>query len=67
MKECNSRSNAVRCNCSWEPCPRKGVCCECITYHWKNREMPACFFPDAIEKTYDRTFATFVKTWKDKV
>ena len=26
-------TNLARCNCSYEPCSRKGKCCDCIAYH----------------------------------
>ncbi len=55
------KTNIDNCNCSYEPCPRKGKCCECIRYHRDNGELPACFFPDHIEKTYDRSIARFIK------
>ena len=57
--ECKKESNKENCNCTYEPCSRKGVCCECVQYHLKSRELPACFFPDNVEQTYDRTFEKF--------
>lgn len=61
MKECaNKKTNVANCNCSYEPCSRKGTCCECILYHRKNNELPACFFPASAEKTYDRSVRHFV-------
>jgi len=27
-------------------------------------ELPACFFPDDIEKTYDRSVEKFIKTYQ---
>lgn len=59
--ECRSEQNLNHCNCSYEPCPRKGLCCECLRYHLRSRELPACCFPDAAERTYDRSFEHFVK------
>ena len=53
MKECRLDQNLKPCNCSYEPCSRKGRCCECLKYHWDMQEMPACFFPDTVERTYD--------------
>ena len=62
MKTCpNQKQNLASCNCSYEPCPRKGTCCECISYHRRSDELPACFFPPAAEKTYDRSASHFVK------
>ena len=60
--ECNKEHNLQRCNCSYEPCSRKGICCECIAYHRSNKELPACVFPDDVEKTYDRSYRKFIQT-----
>jgi len=60
--ECpNKDKNLKNCNCSYPGCPRKGVCCECIVYHKRMGELPACFFSDEVEKTYDRTYRRFVQ------
>ncbi len=62
MADCkNFESNMARCNCSYEPCSRKGHCCECIAYHQRNGELPACYFPDSVERTYDRSVAALVR------
>lgn len=66
MKECKATKNLQACNCSYEPCSRKGVCCECLAYHWGNKELPACFFPAGVERTYDRSLRRFIATYKDK-
>ena len=58
---CNKERNLEMCNCSYNPCSRKGVCCDCLRYHIRMRELPACFFPDDIERTYDRSFETFAR------
>jgi len=62
--ECKQGENKAKCNCTYEPCDRKGICCECIAYHWRNKELPACFFPDDVEKTYDRSLARFIACYK---
>ncbi len=59
--ECNQEKNLERCNCSYEPCSRKGVCCECIKYHAQMRQLPACVFPDDAERTYDRSYEHFAR------
>jgi hypothetical protein len=61
--ECNNEKNLKGCNCSYEPCSRKGNCCECVAYHRSSEELPACFFPDAVERTYDRSYRKFVQTY----
>jgi len=61
-KDCPSReANLTSCNCTYEPCGRKGICCECIAYHRRAGELPACYFSEAAERTYDRSIAAFVK------
>ena len=60
--DCNIEANKGKCNCTYEPCSRKGKCCECISYHLKMDELPACVFPPDIERTYDRSFERFA-TW----
>ena len=57
----NLTVNMKACNCSYEPCSRKGVCCECLAYHRRNGELPACLFSDDVERTYDRSIERFVR------
>jgi hypothetical protein len=64
--ECKSASNRGSCNCTYEPCSRKGVCCECIQYHKRSGELPACFFTPDVERTYDRSEEAFVRAWAKK-
>jgi len=59
--ECQIEENRANCNCTLEPCPRKGKCCECTSYHWKAGELPACVFPPEVERTYDRSIERFVQ------
>ncbi len=66
MDKCRSDKNLGRCNCSYEPCSRKGVCCECLAYHWSLQELPACLFPDQVERTYDRSLRRFISIYRDK-
>jgi hypothetical protein len=65
MEECTMDKNRQYCNCTYEPCSRKLKCCECLHYHRRNGEMPACFFPPEVEteveKTYDRSIRAFIK------
>jgi len=62
--DCNLKDNKARCNCTYEPCPRKGKCCECIAFHLDMQELPSCAFPEEIERTYDRSFKRFAETVK---
>ena len=57
--ECKSQANKKTCSCTYEPCPRKGVCCDCLAFHLRSRELPACCFPSDVERTYDRSFERF--------
>ena len=64
--ECKSRANKAACTCTYEPCGRKGICCECIRSHLSNNEFPACFFPPEVERTYDRSVETFIRSYQKK-
>ena len=59
--DCKQDENMGRCNCTYEPCARKGICCDCIAYHLRSRELPACCFPDDAERTFDRSFEHFAR------
>jgi hypothetical protein len=59
--ECAVEANRAECTCTYEPCSRKGKCCECIVYHQRSGELPGCFFPPEVERTYNRSIATFVE------
>ena len=65
--ECNLSKNKSSCKCTYGSCSKKGKCCECIKFHWANRELPGCLFPPELEKTYDRSLEAFVNYYKDKV
>lgn len=64
MRGCIVEQNKEQCNCTYEPCSRKGICCECIRYHWRSGELPACVFPEEMEKTYDRSVEAFVRSYR---
>lgn len=53
--------NMERCNCSYDPCSRKGVCCRCLESHLAQRELPGCCFPRDSERTWDRSFQHFAR------
>jgi hypothetical protein len=58
--ECpNLKVNLASCTCTYEPCSRKGKCCECIAYHRKSGDLPGCVFPKEAEATYDRSARKF--------
>ncbi len=59
--ECKKEANLRHCNCTYEPCSRKGICCECIVYHKGLNELPACFFSAEAERTYDRSIGKFIE------
>ena len=63
MAECPRREqNMQYCNCSYPGCSKKGKCCECLHYHRQMGELPACFFPDDVERTYDRSIEAFIRS-----
>lgn len=59
--ECKTSKNMEKCNCTYEPCPRRGNCCECLSYHLESKELPGCCFPDDAERTYNRSFTYFAQ------
>lgn len=61
---CQKEKNLRQCNCSY-PCSKKGICCECIAYHRRSRQLPACYFPHEAEASYDRSFEFFVQLVKE--
>ena len=66
MNECNLQKNKAGCTCTYSSCSRKGACCECLSYHRRSGELPGCLFPKDVEKTYDRSIETFVKTFQER-
>ena len=65
LAECKIEQNKNNCNCTY-PCDKKGICCECLSYHKNRGEVPACFFPDEVERTYDRSIDNFIRVYQKK-
>ncbi len=65
--ECQIETNKIRCTCTYEPCERKGKCCDCLTYHWEQGQLPGCIFPPEVEKTYDRSLKRFIEVYKKRI
>jgi hypothetical protein len=61
--DCKKETNLQRCNCTYEPCSRKGICCQCIAYHKDFGELPACYFDKKDEKFYDRSIKNFINLY----
>ena len=57
--ECKKTQNKSFCPCTFS-CAHKGVCCECVQYHVRLGEFPACFFSAKAEKTGDRSLSMLV-------
>ena len=64
--ECMLDKNKKRCSCIYEPCGRKGKCCECVEYHRRSGELPGCFFPSDAERTYDRSVTCFIAAVQER-
>lgn len=64
--DCKKQDNLDICNCTYGGCSRKGVCCDCIAYHLRSRQLPACAFPDDIERGYDRSFENFARLVEER-
>jgi len=59
--DCKKTQNARSCTCTYNSCSRKGLCCECLSYHLRSQELPGCCFPPDAERTYDRSFEHFAR------
>ncbi|MDO9577389.1 MAG: DUF6485 family protein [Candidatus Cloacimonadales bacterium] len=59
----NQKRNVGNCNCTYS-CGKKGICCECISYHRNMNQLPACYFPKDAEKTYDRSISYFLELFQ---
>lgn len=64
--DCKQERNVARCTCTYEPCPRKGLCCECIAYHLRHDELPGCVFPPEAERTYNRSKRYFAQIYSKR-
>ncbi|HHS50785.1 MAG TPA: hypothetical protein ENN07_06685 [candidate division Zixibacteria bacterium] len=61
MSDCPKiQENLQMCNCTY-PCPRKGKCCECLAYHRRSGELPACYFTAEQERTYNRSVEFYMR------
>nr|WP_245587793.1 DUF6485 family protein [Desulfovibrio inopinatus] len=49
------------CTCTYDACNKTGLCCQCIQYHLRSRQLPGCCFSKDAEKTYDRSFEHFAR------
>jgi len=62
MIDCvNKQKNLRGCPCTYDGCPRKGLCCECLAYHLSRNELPGCCFSEEAEAGYDRSFKKFAE------
>ncbi|MBP5092705.1 MAG: cytosolic protein [Abditibacteriota bacterium] len=61
---CERQEKGKKCPCTYGGCPRHGKCCECLEYHLKYHQLPACCFPPEVERTYDRSFDAFINCRK---
>jgi hypothetical protein len=59
--ECKKEKNRKDCTCTYDPCSRKGTCCDCLASHLRRRELPGCCFSREAERTYDRSFEHFAR------
>ena len=56
-------NSTMKCPCTYS-CGKRGKCCECVAYHRRSGEFPACFFSEKAERSYDRSFAALVRDRK---
>lgn len=52
---CPNRTEILKfCTCTYD-CRKRGVCCECVSYHRSKGQIPGCFFSTRGEATWDRS------------
>jgi len=59
--ECQKEKNLKTCRCTYTACPNHGNCCACVRSHRDKGEIPGCFFTEAGEKTWDRSWRNLTK------
>ncbi|WP_438313778.1 DUF6485 family protein [Candidatus Caldatribacterium sp. SIUC1] len=64
MPECHLKENLAQCTCTYLSCAKRGKCCECVAYHRAHGEIPGCFFPPDVERTYDRSIRRFIAAYQ---
>lgn len=57
---CKQDQNFNNCPCTFIGCRRRGICCLCLKHHRDQNELPACYFSEEAEKTYDRSIENFL-------
>ena len=57
--------NLKDCTCTYPGCSRAGLCCACVRHHREKKQIPACFFSEESEKTFDRSIEKFIAENKD--
>ena len=57
-------NKSMSCPCTYS-CDKHGKCCACIAYHQRSGEFPACFFSQAAEKNYDRSYRALCRDRAD--
>jgi len=60
MELCRREEILKNCPCTY-PCEKRGKCCECVAYHRKRGELPACYFTPEQERTYDRSIEYYAR------
>lgn len=63
-RNCTQGKNMAACTCTYKPCSRKGLCCECVAYHRQAGEIPGCFFPPEVEKNFDRSLSRLARCFQ---
>ena len=63
--DCKKNTGLKNCSCTYEPCSRKGICCECVAFHRGSGELPGCYFSLEAERSHDRSIESFIRSKKD--
>lgn len=67
LDQCSrAKVNAKYCTCTYQGCPKHGLCCQCLHYHRQRRELPACYFSEEEERSYNRSIEFFIQRRSSK-
>jgi len=40
--ECKQEENKKSCTCPSKDCEKHGICCDCVSFHRENGDLPIC-------------------------
>lgn len=57
----NYERNKEFCRCPHPECDKHVMCCDCLQYHLKRRELPVCIDTTNVDKILDKDLRAYVE------